>query len=134
MALQTDKACLVQTEDLRTCSDSGAFHTVFNGSGDSDHEHISSRSLEIDTSSLSFPHGNVQVDAEGEIYTISRGGSVHFGQTGELDRSTPWQYASAESMGDFATSPSMEEYAQFIGLGKICFHSSSLPKCSIVLN
>lgn len=134
MALQTDKACLVQTEALDTCSDSGAFHIVSYGSGDTEHEHILSRSLEIDSSSLSFRRSNVQVDAEGEVYTISRGGSVHFGQTGELDRSTPWEYASAESMEDFATSPSMEEYAQFTGLGKIFYHPSSLPKCSIVLN
>ena len=118
MALQPDNAHLVPAEDHDTCSDSGVFHTASSGSGDAEHKHISSQSMEIDTSSLSFPRGSVEVDADGDVYTISRGGSVQLALSDGLDRCTPWQYTSAESMGDFATSPSMEEYAQFIGLGK----------------
>lgn len=81
-------------------------------------EPFSTQAADIDTSSISFP-GNVHVDAEGEVYTITRGGSLHMSGDHGSDRHTPWHYASQQSMGDFATTPSMEEYAQFIGLGKI---------------
>ena len=127
MALQSDNTRLVPTEHRDICSDSGVFHTDSTGSGDVDtkRDHISSQSMDIDASSLSLPRGCVQIDAEGEVYTISRGGSVNLAPNSDLSRCTPWQYASAESMGDFATSPSMEEYAQFIGLGEKTFPQAS---------
>ena len=117
MASRADRTLLITTESLETDSNDVGVINSESGGGDRG-DHAATSDLGINTSRFSSPVGSIQIDAEGEVYTITRGGSVHLNSDRELECSTPWHFASTESMQDFSSAPSMEEYAQFIGLGE----------------
>ena len=136
MAFQSDRSRLITSDQHHGISDGCPDPVVVDhdSSADGGRETISSKMIDIDTSSLSMPQGNIHTGTDGEVYSVNQetSRSVHLAFSNDPERSTPWMASGdVDSIGNDVYSPSIEESLQFNGLGE-CWLERAASKCFIL--
>ena len=139
MAFQSDRSRLISSDQLHHdhgisdgCPDPVVVDQDSNADGG--RQSMSSKIMDIDTSSLSMPQGNIHTGTDGEVYSVNQdtSRSVHLAFSNDPERSTPWMASGdLDSIGNDVCSPSIEESLQFNGLGESWLERAA-SKCFIL--